>query len=72
MGNNWRNEKLAAEHICTLPDGSGRIFRLRAPGGWVVVGSCAVGDRSGCALALSLTFVSDEAHAWLAEVDGDE
>ena len=72
MGNNWRNGRLPAELICTLPDGSGRVYRIRAPGGWVVVGSWGCGDKNGNALALTLTLVPDEGHRWLGEDDGNE
>lgn len=72
MANDWRKNRVSAEHISTLPDHSGRVFRLAVPGGWIVVGSCLYVDDRGNGSSMAMAFVSDEGHAWLGEGDGNE
>lgn len=69
---NWPIEKVAAEHISNLPDHSGRVFRIPAPGGWVVVSSCVCADDNGNGTSMAMTFVPDEAHRWLTEGGANE
>ncbi|MBK6728466.1 MAG: hypothetical protein IPG63_14725 [Xanthomonadales bacterium] len=72
MANGQRKEKVTAEHIANLPDRSGRIFRIRAPGGWIVIGSLLCTDRDGNVSSMALTFVPDDTGAWMAEEGSDD
>lgn len=72
MANGRRKEKVTAEHIANLPDRSGRIFRIRAPGGWVVIGSLLCADRDGNVSSMAMTFVPDGEDHWTMEEGSDD
>lgn len=72
MANGWRKEKVTAEHIANLPDRSGRIFRIRAPGGWIVIGSLLRTDRDANVSSMAMTFVPDGENRWMMEEGGDD
>lgn len=72
MANNERCDKAALERIATLPDRYGHVFRIRAPGGWLVVGSYFCPDDKGNGASMALTFVPDDEGAWMAEGGGDD
>lgn len=72
MANGRRKEKVTAEHIANLPDRSGRIFRIRAPGGWIVIGSLLCTDRDGNVSSIAMIFVPDGENYWTMEEGGDD
>ena len=69
---NCYDDKVAAEHISSLPDRNGRVFRIPAPGGWIVVCSSVCVDDKGNGTSMAMTFVPDEGHRWLGQEDDNE
>lgn len=69
---NFLIDKVTAEFITSLPGQGGHLFRIRAPGGWIVVGSVMCADINGNVATMSMAFVPDAEHAWLAEEDSNE
>lgn len=66
MADRW-SDKVTAELVSNLPDHNGRVFRIRAPGGWIIICSAMCADENGNGTSLAMTFVSDEGHRWLAQ-----
>ena len=71
MADRW-SDTATAELVSNLPDYNGRVFRIRAPDGWIIVGSSLCNGDRGIATSMAMTFVPDEAHRWLTEGDANE